>query len=147
MRPALTSAFVLLVLLTGRQRSPIPHPVSDPEVSHQESERDWRFWAEKGRICQTMIAFQGAFIREDADGCLDELTPDLRRRYGSAFRSDGIFTYSGKTGQDILKWSDSVRVEWITPPRAQAIYRMLQGPRGHVAQVGINSVDLVKHNG
>lgn len=142
MRPPLLSVLMLLFPLTGCQRPPAPVPVPHPGASHREPELDW---GEKGLICQTMIAFQGAFIRGDASGCLHELTPELRRRYRPAFATGAIFAPSGKTNQEIIKWSDSVRVEEIHPPHAHAAYRMLQAPpRG---QVGWGHVELLKLDG
>ncbi len=102
-------------------------------------------WREKGSICQALIVFQGAFIRHDAKECLEVLTPELQQRYKAAFHSGRIFGVSGKEAQDILQWSDSVRVDSTELPHARAYYCI--GQRPAEAQTGVLLVGLIKSGG
>ena len=141
MRHALLGTFLLLPLMIGCT-CPAPHSPPPPQAEVPTPVWDW---GEKRLICQTMIAFQGAFFRRDGAACLAILTPDAQRRYRAPFRSGSIYKVSGKAGQDILNSSDSVRVDYIKPPRARAYYSIGQFPQN--SQRGIGYTDLVKLNG
>jgi hypothetical protein len=125
-------------------RGPRPGAVpADGSATAQAQE----FSPEEKAVRKTMRHFLLAFQDENAEECLAVLAPDLRERYGEAFRDRTAFVVTGKSGQAILVGSDRVAVDEIDGDRARGHYYSTPAADEGMRQVGMLPVALRRIDG